>query len=93
MRTIHKYHLPVEDLPVIKMPMGAEILCAKSQRGQDITLWAIVETYADEERRKFCVVGTGHPIPHLEGAALKFIDTAILSGGDLVFHVFEVVQQ
>ena len=91
MKTIHKYPLPVDDLPTIKMPLGAEILCAKTQGGEDINLWAIVETYADYELRRFCVVGTGNPVPSIDGATLKFIDTAILCGGKLVFHVFEVV--
>ena len=91
MKTIHKYPLPVGDLPTIKMPKGAEILCAKTQGGEDITLWAIVETNADFELRRFCVVGTGKELPSIDGATLEFIDTVLLCGGKMVFHVFEVV--
>jgi hypothetical protein len=98
-KTIHKYPLPVGDLPTITMPKGAEILCAKTQGGEDITLWAIVETNADFELRRFCVVGTGKEVPSIDngrrslsaGVKLKFIDTVLLCGGKLVFHVFEVV--
>ena len=90
MKTIHKYPLPVDYVSTIKMPMGAEILCAKTRGGEDITLWAMVETDADLELRCFCVVGTGMEVPIIDGANLKFIDTVILRGGKLVFHVFEV---
>jgi len=91
MKTIHKFLLPCDNLSTIKMPNGAEILCAKTQGGIDISLWAMVEANADFEIRRFCVVGTGNPVPSIDGATLKFIDTVIIRGGKLVFHVFEVV--
>ena len=83
MKTIHKYPLPVGDLPTIKMPKGTEILCAKTQGGIDISLWAMVEANADFELRRFCVVGTDHPVPSIDGATLKFIDTVLLCGGKM----------
>ena len=91
MKTIHKFLLPCDNLSTIKMPNGAEILCAKTQGGIDISLWAMVETNADLELRRFFIVGTGSPVPSIDGATLKFIDTVIIFGGKLALHVFEVV--
>ena len=89
MRTIHKFQIPASEFPTITMPVGAEVLSAKSQRGNDITLWALVETNAEMAKRTFVVVGTGHPMPCIERDRLRFIDTVLLAEGALVFHVFE----
>jgi hypothetical protein len=89
--TIYKYPLPSDPLSAINMPMGAKVLCVKTQGGQDICLWAIVDTDAAYEFRRFCVIGTGKSIPRSDGTTLKYIDTVLLFGGKLVYHVFEVV--
>lgn len=86
MKTIHKYGL--EESTTLQMPIGAEILSTHGQGG-DICIWALVDTDHKKEDRNFVVIGTGHPIPDL---ALKFIGTALLQSGLLVFHVFEVIE-
>ena len=73
------------------MPMGAKVLCVKTQGDCDICLWAIVDTDARYEYRRFCVIGTGESISRSDGTTLKFIDTVLLFGGKVVYHVFEVV--
>lgn len=87
MRTIHKYKLNPGALRV-RMPADATVLTAREQI-DDICVWAEVETTAPMEERVFEVFGTGHPIPTGMGADRKYIGTAHLEGGALVFHVFE----
>ena len=91
METIYKYSLRVGPLSHVPMPVGAKVLCAKTQGDCDICLWAIVDTAANYEYRCFCVIGTGESIPRSDGTTLKFIDTVLLFGGKVVYHVFEVV--
>lgn len=85
MKTIWKFVLqPVCELEI---PKGAELLSLHEQ-GEDICLWALVDPAAEKEVRKFCGFGTGHDVPD---TPLKFIGTAHLRGGALVFNVFEQV--
>jgi len=70
----------------ISLPRGAELLSVASQ-GNDICLWAKVNPEAEKEKRSFVAFGTGHQIP--DDLNLKFIGTAMIYDGSLVFHVFE----
>ena len=85
MITVYKYELPVMDESSVWLPAGAEVLkiCEVYSKVQ---LWAKVDTDQPQELRKFYIHGTGHPI-YVEN--LKHIDTFIMQGGALVFHVFE----
>ena len=89
MNTIYKYELEVTDKQEISLPPKASILSAQVQGGR-ICLWVGLET--DDlhlaEPRDIRIHGTGHPIAE----SLRFIDTVQLSGGSLVFHVFEVLE-
>jgi hypothetical protein len=67
------------------MPIGAIPLSVHGQ-GDDICLWALVQTEAKREERSFVIVGTGHEVPKEAG---KFIGTALLCDDRLVLHVFE----
>lgn len=82
---IWKFPLPVEDVVDIKMPAGAELLCVQLQNGSPC-LWAKVDVKSTPTARRFYVVGTGHPMPV---KAKNYVGTFQLSGGQLVFHVFE----
>jgi hypothetical protein len=86
MRTIWKFPLPVETVVRISMPAGASVLSVHERNG-DLCLWALIDPDATREMREFRVHGTGHPVP--EDRPLRFIGTAHLMGGALVFHVFE----
>lgn len=91
MKQVWKYTLA----PVItlEMPKGAQVLSIREQ-GEDICLWALVRPEAEKEPRKFMTFGTGHNVPEShEGPQLnlEYRGSAHLSGGTLVFHVFEAI--
>jgi len=87
MATVFKYELEVTDRQAVLLPPNAVILSAQVQHGK-VCLWVNLES--DELHlsgpRDIRIYGTGHPIAE----SLRFIDTVQLSGGSLVFHVFEV---
>jgi hypothetical protein len=83
--TIWKYHLEVEDLQQIEMPVGAQVLAVEVQNGQPC-LWAKVDPTKLNVVCKIATVGTGHPANHAEG--LQYIGTYQLHGGNFVGHVF-----
>lgn len=82
-RTIWKTTLAVADVQQIQVPAGAEFLCAKEQQGH-ICVWFRCDPSAPIEPRKIAIVGTGHPAP----ADGRYLGTASLHGGELMFHVF-----
>lgn len=94
-KTIYKCQLKADLF--VDLPKGAQVLSVQEQRGKGICMWVLVEVpeFGDDlsdivyERRRFRVFGTGQPLPSV--GELKFIDTVQLSGGALVFHVFEEV--
>lgn len=67
------------------MPIGAKLLSVHAQ-GNDICLWAEVDTDAKVEAREFVIIGTGHEIREHAG---EYVGTAHLAAGQLVLHVFE----
>lgn len=78
---IYKYQL---DKEVIELPKGARVLKIAVQYNV-LCLWAVV----DPNQRlvpKIYVFGTGE---ELTSDDLFYRDTFLLSGGDLVLHVFE----
>jgi hypothetical protein len=88
MKRVFKYSLAFEDINILEMPVGAEILCAQTQRDTPC-IWALVDPFAPRTKRRFRVAGTGHPI---EDAIKAYIGTVQIDGGSLVFHVFEVIR-
>lgn len=87
MKTIWKFKLEPEC--TVKMPAGAEILSVREQ-GHQIYAWALVDPDAPSEDRHFVGVGTGHDLPD---EPLKFLGSAHLDYGTLVFHVFEATSR
>ncbi len=89
MMTIHKYAVPAPRFNecVIEMTRHAKAIHVAAQ-GEEIMLWAEVDTEEPMVPRRFCVFGTGH---RLTPAARngRYIGTAHLSGLGLVFHVYE----
>lgn len=83
-RTIWKYTL--EPRCAIAMPQGAQLLSVAEQNG-DICLWALVDPQATQQTRYFAGFGTGHPIP--DAADLTFVGSVLMTGGSMVFHIFE----
>lgn len=91
MRTIYKYPLELGNC-IVNIPVGSRILSVGSQRGT-VCLWAEVDKispYTGKEpaliERKFCVIGTGHPLPN----NLIYIDTVVME--PFVWHVYEILK-
>lgn len=86
MKTIWKFELTTEEeRQIINMPIGAQILTIQIKK--DIPyLFALVESKAPIESRRFIIVNTGTPckITHE-----KFIGSFPLYRGSVVWHLFE----
>jgi hypothetical protein len=82
-RTIWKATLKAVDVQEIEVPAGAELLCAREQHDL-ICVWFRCDPSAPKSKRKIALVGTGHPAP----ADGRYLGTASLHGGSLMFHVF-----
>jgi hypothetical protein len=83
--TIWKSVLKLEDVQKIMVPDGSELLCAREQFEQ-ICVWYRCDPKAEKSPRSIAIVGTGNPAPGADG---RYLGTASLSGGSLMFHVFE----
>jgi hypothetical protein len=85
--TIWKYTL-VGGYNTFDMPKGAKILSVAAQ-DDDVCIWALVDPSAPKVSRQILALGTGHDAPDgIEKTA--YIGTAMLAGGTLVIHVFDV---
>lgn len=84
-RAIWKYPVHLTDQFGAHIPEGAEVLSVQVQHGEP-QMWVLVEPDAPQRYRNFRVVGTGHPF---DPAGWDFVGTFQISGGDLVFHLFE----
>lgn len=81
--TVWKTELKSIDVQEILVPIGAEFLCAREQHDK-ICVWFRCDPGQSAEPRKVAIVGTGHPAP----ADGRYIGTASLHGGQLMFHIF-----
>lgn len=87
MNTIWKYTLqPRID---IEMPIGSRILEVREQ-DNNICMWVLVDTEIETTIRHFIVYGTGMEIRE-PWNMLSYHGTVQLNGGQLVFHVFEIL--
>jgi len=87
---VYKYEiLPGEHID-IDLPQGAEILTVQIQ-GDQPCIWAMIDTRAPIQRRRFRLAGTGHPISDPD--ALTYIGTFQLYEGALVYHLFEYARR
>jgi hypothetical protein len=90
MRTIWKY--PVQQLETFtfKLPKGARILAVDVQLGRP-QMWISVESTEPFEERKFFIAMTGQEIPQDLYGSSDYLGTFQLNEGDLVLHLFEVL--
>ena len=84
---ILKWDLRIDDLQIIDIPLGAELLTVQTQGGQP-RLWAACDENAPLRPRRIAMYGTGHPINGHPGI---YIATFQVDSGALVFHAFEEV--
>ena len=88
---VYKYEIPIADHIKLDLPKGARILSFQTQK-ESWCIWVLVNPNEEEfETRKFRLCGTGHDIIEWE-KRLVFIGTAQKFGGDLVFHLFEIIE-
>lgn len=85
MTVVYKQMLITASVQNIDVPVGAEFLHAAAQR-DNIYVWYRCQEGAPRESKTIAVVGTGHPAPPIDEA--RYLGTAQLMGGELVFHVF-----
>ena len=92
MLSVYKYPIVPNDKVEILMPKGARVLTCQSQFDKP-QLWALVDgnTSISLEKRIFRMVGTGHPIKESE-ESLHYIDTFQMANGNLIFHLFEIIE-
>ena len=88
---IWKFSLMVIDRQTITMPVNAEILSVQMQAGV-LCMWAVVDPDAEREQRLFEILGTGHAVPDVgKDVARHHLATVQARGGELVWHVFELM--
>lgn len=86
MGVIWKQALKLTGVQKISVPDGAEILCAREQF-EEICVWFRCDPGRAQSERWIAIIGTGHDAPSaIDG---RYIGTASLKGGSLIFHVFE----
>ncbi len=86
MRRVYKYPFDVTGHIEIVAPEGMIPLRVLIQHGSPC-LWALVDPSKPPRTHHFRLAGTGHDI---EEENLRFVDTFLMSGGALVWHVFYV---
>ncbi len=90
-RVIFKYQMPVLEEFTMDLPAGAEIIRMEDQGGM-FWLWAVVNTDAPTEARKFRAFKTGAKMP--DGVPLRYIGfCAIFVQMELGLYIFEEVGQ
>lgn len=89
LKTIWKSTLDINlDVYEVNLPIGAEILSVHKQYNKP-TIWALVDSTAQLEKRNFVVYGTGHAILIDTNSELKFVGTVLCNNDNEVWHIFE----
>jgi hypothetical protein len=91
MQRIYKYELLPPDegnVTSVQMHSGAMALHVDAV-GDQLFVWALVPDSlgAFMRERRFIVVGTGHDLDY---QGQRYLGTALMHGGALVWHVFEM---
>ena len=86
MKTIYKYPLPLDRIQSVSMPADA-LIRSVGKQGDDLMLWAEVDTNAPHKTRTIEIFGTGHSIPEDMGASRAYIGT--VQAGFFVWHIYE----
>lgn len=87
MKTIHRYEVPVDDLPYTVTLAGDpfHVAAFRSGRAHGVEFWAEHHPDGTPAHRVFQAYGTGHPIP----PSAKWWGTAARVDG-LVWHLYEL---
>jgi len=91
MITINKYDLPFYGEVELNIPYGSQFLSAKMQ-DRKLVLFAIVDSEATVETRRFKIYSTGKIIDRINLNSLKFISTIQDEHWCEAWHVFEITK-
>lgn len=83
MKTIYKYPLFITDEQIVGLHEGAHVLSAQMQ-GDQLCIWAVVDSDAKLGERKVRIFGTGNPVD-LNGE-WQFVGT--VQERMFVWHIF-----
>jgi len=86
-KKIYKYELDIVDTQEIFMPIIYRTLSVDVQY-EKVCIWALVNIDEPLFPRTFHIYGTGNSTPK-NIDTFKFVGTAQMAGGALVWHVFE----
>lgn len=88
MKTVYKYPLEITDEQAVLLPSDYKVLTVQSQ-GDQLCLWAEVDTMTKLVRRAVRVIGTGNPLPDDNGV-YSYVGTAQMQrvGKTFVWHVY-----
>ena len=84
---VHKFEVPLNDAPVVRMQEKAQILHFGAQNGC-LYLWALVDAEAPLASREFVLRGTGQTLD----VPAMYVGTAMLYDGAFVAHLFDPVR-
>lgn len=99
--TVYRYRLTITDEQTVSMPEGAVILSVARRDypqlpmlgvggDEPLDMWALVDPDAPVRPRRIRIAGTGHPLDDVD--QLEFLGTVQVVQGQLVFHVFEALE-
>lgn len=88
MKQVFKQNLEVISTQTITLPKNAKILCVKEQYDKLVLYFEQDTEVSPHKEVKIIIVGTGHQLPELK---LEFLDTVMVFGGQLVWHVYKEV--
>lgn len=87
MKTIYKYLIPHQGELTYTIPKTAQFLKIMVQNGKP-RMWWLVDSESELTDVKFAVHGTGQDLGDM--AEYRYLDSFMLLGGDLVFHMFQI---
>ena len=87
MKKIFKYTLSPDCY--LQVPKGGIPLFVGNQK-EVAQIWFLVDPSLEKEMRRLHVYGTGHEMPNDPGI---YLGSFMMSGGSLVYHVFEEVPE
>jgi hypothetical protein len=89
MKRIFKYEIPIQHIIHIELPQESKIISFQNQN-EIACIWAIVDNSFPLESRTFILIGTGQ---ELSESCLNYIGTCQMMGGNLVWHLFELISE
>lgn len=75
----------------LRMPTGAELLTVRTNRQDELTLYAVInKDQEEEETRTFAILSTNDPIPSDDRV---YIGSTTSGNGCFMWHIFEIFER